>query len=313
MIALCNFSVTCLIARCCRFASQLPDMKFVVNNMDEPRVLPNVAEVGDTDDIDKRMASSLCSEASPSFKKHRHLHGFINNRYTFQSNDILIRMIITIMLQSNGNATTIVHTDKTWPTIQCGVQEMNLQLSVIWSQFSFFVGFFMIFIFQFREPHRTHGLNCCLNMNSIALSAWVWFSVLSLALFGVNMCSRPAFFEIKPSIQHDIVSDLLPTSAESSIILVLAFSNMRSCAVVAEIDRANCAWCGNVGMNVFIIAPGRLQHCCQYIIWAKDLKVPQLYMIESFYTIENSSSNDCLNIWCRIDIVCGQTFMQCLP
>ena len=50
-------------------------MEFVVNMMDEPRVLP-----GNTDDVDIRMNSSVCQRASESFRKHRHLHGYINNR-----------------------------------------------------------------------------------------------------------------------------------------------------------------------------------------------------------------------------------------
>lgn len=62
----------------CSFVAFLPDMEFVANVMDEPRVLP-----GNTDDVDARMSSPLCYNASDSFKKYRHLHGFINNRQVF--------------------------------------------------------------------------------------------------------------------------------------------------------------------------------------------------------------------------------------
>lgn len=60
----------------CRIVQYLPDMQFVVNDLDEPRVLP-----GDTDDIDARFNSSQCAKASKDFREHRHLHGTFNNRY----------------------------------------------------------------------------------------------------------------------------------------------------------------------------------------------------------------------------------------
>ena len=59
----------------CRFVRFLPDMEFVVNDMDEPRILPGVE-----DDIDARFASLQCANASEDFLKFRHLHGSINSR-----------------------------------------------------------------------------------------------------------------------------------------------------------------------------------------------------------------------------------------
>ena len=59
----------------CRVANILPDMHFVVNKMDEPRVL-----VGDTLDLDARLASKECANASFDFKHFRDLHGYINSR-----------------------------------------------------------------------------------------------------------------------------------------------------------------------------------------------------------------------------------------
>lgn len=52
----------------------LPDMEFVVNDMDEPRILP-----GTEDGILERFDSTQCQNASDSFQKFRHLHGTINN------------------------------------------------------------------------------------------------------------------------------------------------------------------------------------------------------------------------------------------
>lgn len=62
----------------------LPDMEFVVNVMDEPRVLP-----GKTDDIDERMASPVCQNASEQFQKYRHMHAYVNNRYAGSPNSSL--------------------------------------------------------------------------------------------------------------------------------------------------------------------------------------------------------------------------------
>lgn len=62
----------------CRIVQYLPDMQFVVNDLDEPRVLP-----GETDDIDARFNSSQCAKASKDFLEYRHLHGTFNNRSDF--------------------------------------------------------------------------------------------------------------------------------------------------------------------------------------------------------------------------------------
>ena len=59
----------------CRYVQDLPDLEFVVNINDQPRVIPGHAE-----DRDVRLAGRLCQNASASFRKHRHLHGYINNR-----------------------------------------------------------------------------------------------------------------------------------------------------------------------------------------------------------------------------------------
>ncbi len=58
----------------CRFVHLLPDMEFVVNDMDEPRILP-----GEEDGILERFDSPQCQNASASFQKFRHLHGIVNN------------------------------------------------------------------------------------------------------------------------------------------------------------------------------------------------------------------------------------------
>lgn len=53
-------------------------MQFVVNDLDEPRVLP-----GEVDDIDARFNSSQCAGASKDFLRFRHLHGTFNNRCAY--------------------------------------------------------------------------------------------------------------------------------------------------------------------------------------------------------------------------------------
>ena len=58
----------------CRFVHLLPDVDFVVNTLDEPRVLP-----GSAANVEERFKSSQCQNASESFHKFRHLHGSINN------------------------------------------------------------------------------------------------------------------------------------------------------------------------------------------------------------------------------------------
>lgn len=60
----------------CRVAKILPDMEFVVNKMDEPRVL-----LGETLDLEERLASRECTNASTEFKRFRHMHGYLNTRY----------------------------------------------------------------------------------------------------------------------------------------------------------------------------------------------------------------------------------------
>lgn len=57
------------------FQKDLPDMDFVVNGMDEPRVLP-----GKGSNIDARYHSQQCQNASESFREFRYLHGSFSNR-----------------------------------------------------------------------------------------------------------------------------------------------------------------------------------------------------------------------------------------
>ena len=53
------------------FAMHLPDMEFVINILDEPRVLPR------TDSLAVAYAGPQCSNASENFLEFRHLHGFV--------------------------------------------------------------------------------------------------------------------------------------------------------------------------------------------------------------------------------------------